>query len=325
MMPDARADLVRRVALETGFDRVGIARAGPIAHPEYFEDWLARGRAGEMTYLPRYRSMRVDPRRLLTGARSVVAVAQSYHHGAAAVSGPAGAESSEGARGRVAQYAWGRDYHRVLRKKLHRLADRLHEELDETFETRVCVDTAPIMEREVAAAAGVGWIGKNTMVLNREIGSFFFLGEIVTTLELTPSASLTDHCGTCTRCLEACPTGALVAPYQMDATRCIAYLTIEHRGDITTNLHPMMGDWVFGCDVCQDVCPYNRHATLTGEPAYQLSERNPLVPRPLLSQLTNLSEAGYGRHLAGSAMKRATLAMLKRNAAIARANSETRG
>ena len=325
-----RSDLIRQLALAAGFDRVGITPARPPARIDYFNDWLRRGWAGEMAYLHRSRDLRTDPTLLLAGARSVIVVAHNYHHGPAAEpTRPAGAPDSTAPRngpprGRIAQYAWGRDYHRTLRKKLHRLVDQLHEAITEPFETRVCIDTAPIIERETAAAAGIGWIGKNTMVLHQALGSFFFLAEIVTTLELTPSSPVADHCGSCTRCLDACPTGALVGPYQMDARRCIAYLTIEHRSDIPAELQPLMDDWVFGCDVCQEVCPYNRRPPATGEPAYELTHRNPLPPRPLLTELTNLSEAQYREHLAGSAMRRATLPMLRRNAAIARRNGKKR-
>ena len=163
-------------------------------------------------------------------------------------------------------YAWGDDYHEVIRSKLGALVERMRTELVEPFEARVCVDTAPILERELAAAAGIGWIGKNTLVLHHELGSYFFLGAIVTTLDLAPDEPLPDHCGTCTACLDACPTQAFPKPYEMDASRCISYLTIEHRGDISKPFQKMMGDWVFGCDVCQEVCPYNRSAPTTREP-----------------------------------------------------------
>jgi len=329
-----RAQLVRRLALAAGFERVGIATAGPVNRGDYYKGWLDRGCAGEMHYLHRHLDVRVDPRKLLDGARSIIVVAQNYRHDSCSQSGIAEASTSEPVsdarssttaepvRGRIAQYAWGRDYHRVLKKRLRGLADALHEAIGEPFETRVCVDTAPIVEREWAAVAGIGWIGKNTVVLDRQLGSFFFLGEIVTTLELEPSEPATDYCGSCTRCLEACPTGALSAPYQMDASRCIAYLTIEHRGDIPESLQVLMGNWVFGCDVCQEVCPYNRHAPVTQEPAYALHKRHPLPPRPQLDELPAWTEQGYRRNLAGSAIKRATLEMLKRNADIAGRNAD---
>jgi len=327
--PAHRSDLVRQLALDAGFDLAGIARARPVAHIDYFDDWLAGGCAGEMHYLNRHRHLRTDPASLLPGARSVIVVADNYYHaaGAGSMPNPRRADSTatrdDRPRGRIARYAWGLDYHRVLRKKLHQLARRLHKVMDDSLQTRVCVDTAPIMERELAAAAGIGWIGKNTMVIHAELGSFFFLGEIITTLELAPSGPAADHCGSCTRCLDACPTGALIAPHKMDARRCIAYLTIEHRSDIPAELQRLTGDWVFGCDLCQEVCPYNRNPPTTSEPAYELGGRNPFPPRPLLVELMNLSAEQYRQHLSGSAMKRATLGMLRRNAAIAHRNSRT--
>jgi epoxyqueuosine reductase len=286
-----------------------------------------------MDYLARHHALRIDPRQLLPGARSIIVVADLYRPPQEDATRRDAANA--GPTGRIARYAWGRDYHRALRKKLHHLADRLHEMLPEPFESRVCIDTAPIVEREWAAVAGVGWIGKNTMVLDEAIGSFFFLGEIITSLELAPTPPATDRCGTCTRCLDACPTHALVAPYRMDARRCISYLTIEHRGDIEPGLQPLMGDWLYGCDICQDVCPHNRRRTTPMDvppmtcppvqvpaldPAYDLNDRNPLPPRASLLVLQQWTDADYARHLAGSAMKRATLAMLKRNAAIAARN-----
>lgn len=327
MTPQDKTDLVLRLALEAGFDAVGLAEAGPSARQAYFREWLRQGRHGEMDYLARTAEIRVDPGRLLPGARSVVVVAQSYKLAAEtrASAGPVAAErcggSTGGPRGRIARYAWGRDYHCVLRRKLQRLVTELHGVIEEPFEARVCVDTAPIIERELAAAAGLGWIGKNTLLLHPGLGSYLFLGEIVTTLELAPSRPMSDRCGSCSRCLEACPTGALVAPYRMDATRCIAYLTIEHRGEIPAELARVMGDWIFGCDLCQEACPYNRKALPTGEPEFGLSDRFPLPPRPLLEQILNMTEEQRQKWLSGSAMKRATLAMLKRNATIAQRNA----
>lgn len=349
MTPAQRTELVSRLAVELGLARVGVAAAGPIRRAAYLQQWLAEGRAGEMTWLARHHQLRIDPRRLLPGARSIIVVADLYHQPEPPPADPArsAASSADPTRtatvsakptrtaaaccreatagspaGRVAQYAQGRDYHKVLRKKLHRLADRLHEMADqiaaEPFETRVCVDTAPILEREWAEAAGIGWIGKNTMILHHELGSFFFLGEIITTMELAPTGPVADHCGNCTRCLDACPTGALTAPYQMDARKCISYLTIEHRADIDPSLQPQMGDWLYGCDICQDVCPYNRKAPHATEPAYRPAELQPDIP---LNVIPNWTQEDYDRYLAGSAMKRASLAMLKRNAKIALANS----
>ena len=312
-----KTDQVRKLAEQAGFEAVGIALPGPITGAAYFNLWLDRGRQGEMDYLARTRDIRLDSRHLLEGARSIIVVADQYKP----ADEPQENAHSAGKRGRIARYAWGRDYHRLLRKKLHRLADKLHETIPEPFQSRVCVDTAPIVEREAAAAAGLGWIGKNTLALNPKLGSYFFLGEILTTLELVPSKPMTDHCGSCTRCLDACPTQAFIGPYKMDPTRCIAYLTIEHRTEIPADLQPKMGDWVFGCDVCQEVCPFNRKSPPTSEPGYQLSKDRPLPPRPLLEPILNWTDQDRQTQLKGSAMKRATKAMWQRNATIALNNA----
>ena len=315
MSPEECARHIKRLAREAGFDHCGIARAEAIGRGDYLRGWLEAGKAGSMTYLRRHLDERCDPRRLLDGARSVIVVALLYHQ-----SQPDPAPDDGGPKGRVAMYAWGDDYHKIVKKKLHSLADRLRADLPGPFAARACVDTAPLLERELAAAAGIGWIGKNTMVVSRELGSHFFLGALVTTLDLPPDKPAEDHCGTCTRCLEACPTSALGAPYQMDASRCVSYLTIEHREEIPAQLHEPMGPWVFGCDVCQEVCPFNRKAPHTSEPRFAL---RPPGPRLDLDDLLTWTEDDYRDHLQGSAMKRATLAMLKRNAAIALRNSGT--
>lgn len=299
--------IVKQIAAEEGFERCGIARAGPVDRAEYFRTWLDSGRAGSMEYIGRHADLRLDPRELLDGARSVVVVALSYKQ-------PSPPPSVDcGRQGRVAMYAWGDDYHKVVKKKLFAMADRMRAVIEGPFETRACVDTAPLLEREWAAAAGVGWIGKNTLAMDHRLGSYFFLGALVTTLELAPDQPAVDHCGSCTACLDACPTQAFPKPYEMDASRCISYLTIEHRGDIPESLQSKMGDWIFGCDVCQEVCPHNSDAPMTREPRFALKPPAPRIP---LRVLQEWSIEDYAVHLRGSAMKRATLAMLKRNADI---------
>ncbi len=311
MSPTDKAELVKRLGRMLGFCRVGIASARSIERLEYLEHWLATGRAGQMGYLHRNHELRCDPGRLLDGARTVIVGAIPYYQ---PLQGSDGKGHSE--RGRVAMYAWGDDYHVIVKKRLHAWMDELRDQLDEPFDARACVDTVPILERELAARAGVGWIGKNTMVLHQDVGSYFFLGEIVTTLEVAVDRPSTDHCGSCTRCLDACPTDAFPRPYEMDASKCISYLTIEHRSDIPPEREKQMGDWVFGCDVCQQVCPYNRSPT-AGD-AFPV--RSP-GPSPVLDEMLKWTEEDYRRELRGSAMKRATLAMLKRNAAIAKHNA----
>ncbi len=311
---------VKALGAAVGFDRVGVAAAAAIERRDYLRAWLEAGRAGSMAYLHRYAEQRTDPTMLLPGARSVVVTALSYHQPNIAAVGASGGSASPGAgragtRGRVARYAWGRDYHRVVRAKLYRVADALRRDAEAAGvgdqRTRVCVDTAPLLEREFAAAAGVGWIGKNTLVLDPQLGSYFFLGAIVTTLEIEPDPPAMDHCGTCTRCLDACPTAAFPAAYQMDASRCISYLTIEHRGDIPAEFGGQTGEWLFGCDVCQEVCPHNQGAAATREPDFAVRPPSPMVD---LRELLDWTDEDYRRELAGSAMKRATLPMLKRNA-----------
>jgi epoxyqueuosine reductase len=224
-------------------------------------------------------------------------------------------------RGRVAMYAWGEDYHLVLRERLSALVARMREEIGGAFEAQLCVDTSAIIERELAAAAGIGWIGKNTLVLHPTLGSFFFLGEIITDLALAPDAPLPDHCGTCTRCLDACPTAAFPQPCAMDARRCISYLTIEHRGEIAPDLAEKAGDWVFGCDICQDVCPYNHRAPAATEPRFQ---GGPDYAHPLLADILSWDDAAYRSWTRGRATRRAKRARWRRNAEIALRNARFR-
>lgn len=319
-MPSAvHAHIVKAAALELGFDRVGITRAEPSARATYYRDWLAQGYAGTMAYLSRNVAERLDPRLQLAGARSVVCVALNYRRepaSAPAATAPATREPDE-PTGRVAQYARGRDYHVVLRDRLRALVERLRSRLAVAFEACEFVDTSALLERELAARAGLGWIGKNTCLLHHELGSYTFLGELVTTLDLEPDAPLPDHCGSCTRCLDACPTQAFPAPYQLDASRCISYLTIEHEGDIAPELQKPIGDWIFGCDVCQDVCPFNARAPLATDP--QLGE--PRIPaRVPLRPLLHFRSGDYRRLIRGTAARRATRATWQRNARIAWVN-----
>ncbi len=267
-----------------------------------------------MGYLKRNVPMRESPTKLFPGLRSIICVAMSYQRQEPTT-------SDAGSHGRVARYARGRDYHVVLRKRLEQLADRLRDTLKEPFESRAFVDTGPILERELAARAGLGWIGKNTLLMHPQLGSYLFLGELFTTLELEPDPPFSDHCGTCTRCLDACPTDAFPAPYELDASRCISYLTIERRDDIPEALHEAMGDWVFGCDICQEVCPHNRRAPLGSDPDLSADVTPGRVP---LDQLVNLRSGDYRRLTRDSAARRATRAMWQRNARIVAANAARR-
>jgi epoxyqueuosine reductase len=220
--------------------------------------------------------------------------------------------------GRVARYALGEDYHEVMKDRLHRLADWVRENWPGT-RTRCSVDTAPVMEKELAARAGIGWVGKNTCVINEKIGSWFLLGEILTTLGLPVDEAAVDRCGSCRRCIEACPTQAITEPYRLDARRCISYLTIEHRGTIDPELSSRFGNWVYGCDICQDVCPWNRDPPVATDEA--LKPRFPTGTLKLAEVLA-WTEQDYQRNLRHSAMKRVKLPILKRNAAIALGNVE---
>jgi epoxyqueuosine reductase len=319
----------RALALEAGFAEAGLA-ALPHTHQKRdaarFEEWVRAGRAGSMRYLER----RGEDGRLLrtripfTWARSAVVCWANYNGEQPRSTEPA----AEGA-GWIARYAWsskvdaeGRrrpsDYHKVLLKRLKALEARLHEELG-AFEARPFVDTGPVVERALAEAAGLGWTGKNTCLIHQKLGSFGFLAVLLTSLEIdVPAALQPDRCGSCRRCLEACPTGALIAPYQMDASRCIAYLTIEHRGAIVPELMEGMGRQVFGCDICQDVCPWNRKALIGGDG--ELEARTELV-NPALDWLAGLDESEFEEKFNGSPVRRAGFWGLKRNVAIAMGNS----
>jgi epoxyqueuosine reductase len=300
----ALTEAARERAQALGFDRVAIGPATPPEHGAAFEHWLAAGYAGTMSYLARGRDARLDPQRLLPGARSVIAVALNYQP----------AREVEGWTP-VARYARGRDYHDLMRPRLETLAADLRRLAGPETRSRACVDTSAVLERDLAARAGLGWIGKNTNLLDQALGSFFFIGIVLTTAELATDEPVADRCGTCTACLDACPTGAFVAPYVLDARRCISYLTIEHRGPIDPELRPAVVDWIFGCDVCQTVCPWNRRAPASRERAFESD--GALEP---LEQLLGLDESGFRTRFRGSAIKRAKRAGLVRNAALALGN-----
>jgi epoxyqueuosine reductase len=302
--PAALSARVKATGWRLGFDLVAIGPADPPEHGPAFLAWLDAGRAGTMGYLARGRAKRLDPRRVLPGARSVVAVGLNYFQGL----------DAPGPR-HVARYAWGDDYHEVMAPRLRALLDDLVAAAPETS-GRVYVDTGPLLERDLAARAGLGWIGKNTMLLHPALGSYFFLGIVLTTAELEPDPLLPDRCGTCTRCLDACPTGAFAAPYVLDARRCISYLTVEHRGAIPGELREGMGGLAFGCDVCQDVCPWNRRAPVTRETAFRARDV------PTLAELAVLSNEAYWERLRGSPLKRARRPGLGRNAAVALGNAK---
>jgi epoxyqueuosine reductase len=303
---DAR---IRDRARELGFDTAGIVRLGPVPTYDAFRDWIGRGYAGDMTYLPRGAEKRQDTRRPVSHARSAIVVTLDY--GGREPAGP------------VARYARGDDYHDVMLERLDALHRWIEAECGHAVGGKAYVDTGPILERDLAQRAGLGWIGKNTMLLDPERGSFFFLGALLLDLELEPDAPFeADRCGTCTRCIDACPTGAIVEPRVVDATRCISYLTIEHRGAIGPPLRPLLGDHLYGCDVCQDVCPWNeRFASALDEPAFApraaVAGRD---ARALSRELLGMPADDFSRAFERSPMKRAKLRGLKRNAAVVLGN-----
>lgn len=298
---------VKKEALRLGFDTVGVASTSSPDGFGFYQDWLARGMHAGMDYLVRHAALRGDLDSLLPGVRSAVAVTLNYHQPEASMVGP-----------RIAQYARGRDYHRVLRNKLKRLADAL-DEVAPGHRHRACVDSAPILEREIAHRAGLGWFGKNTMLIDSRRGSWFFIGILLTTAPLEPDRPSAGGCGTCRACIDACPTGAIVevdGRWQVDSRKCISYLTIEHRGTFEANQAEMIGDWTFGCDVCQDVCPFNQPRETQPLRAQPTAEPDFLKRRelPSLTDLSQLTYEEWDRLSEGSALRRAGFEGLRRNA-----------
>jgi epoxyqueuosine reductase len=299
---------LKQRARALGFELVGIAAATPADGFDRLRDWLDCDFAGEMGYMHRHANARRHPASILPEVQSIVMVGMNYNPGA---------RTENQGSGQVARYARGADYHDVLRQRLNQLLAWIREEVPDC-RGRGVVDTAPLLERDFARRAGLGWFGKNTMLLNKRLGSYFFLGALLLDLSLQPDpVHETSHCGTCTACLDACPTQAFVGPGMLDARRCISYLTIELKGAIPTELREGLGDWVFGCDICQEVCPWNRKAPLGSEPAFE--------PRPDLEsidlvELFNLSPEQFRQRFRGTALTRAKRRGLLRNAAIALGN-----
>jgi epoxyqueuosine reductase len=323
MTPVAKTQLVQTLAREVGFDLAGVAPADPVGRAGYYRQWLAAGYGGTMTYLRRNVQFRAEPVRLLPGARSIICVGVNYKR-VDGYLGPAGQKRpapGEEPTGIIAQYARGRDYHVVLHRMLNELVQCLRAQLPEAFEARVFVDTGPILEKELAVGAGLGWFGKNTCLVNGRLGSYVLLGVALTTLELVAGAPVADGCGSCKRCLEACPSSAFIGPRRLDASRCISYLTIEHRGPIAADLRSRIGDRLFGCDACQQVCPYNAHAPLGTHPEIVVDV---LAKRLKLLPLLELRTVEHRRITGASAARRAGIEMWRRNAAITLANIQTR-
>jgi epoxyqueuosine reductase len=310
----ARADLTRSIKAEgyaLGFDLVGVSAVQAPAHAASFAEWLRRGLHGEMAYMARTAEQRLHPQELLPWARSVVSVGLNYNTPQARAGAP------DGLRGWISRYAWGADYHRVMEEKLGRLLAAARQAAGAPIRGRAYVDAGPVLDREVAARAGIGWYGKNTNLLSMALGSFFGLGELFLECELEADEPVRDRCGQCRLCLDACPTGAFVGPYVLDARKCISYLTIELKGPIPRELRPLIGDHIFGCDLCQDVCPYNTRVRTTAERAFWPREG---LFAPELVPLLALGEAEFRERFAGSPILRAKRRGLLRNVCVALGN-----
>ena len=307
-VPTPLAGRIREEALRLGFDAVGFARAEEHPHRERLLEWIRAGRHGTMRWMARGPERRADPRKVLPEARTVISLAMSYYGGEPPPESPL--------RGRIARYAWGRDYHKRIRKRVLSLGFAVRNFAPEV-RFLAYVDTGPFLDRAWAERSGIGWIGKNTNLIRPEFGSYCFLGALLTDLDLAPTPPARNRCGTCARCIAACPTGAIVAPYQLDASRCISYLTIEHRGAIPMELRPGIGTRIFGCDDCQEACPWNRFATPTADPAFgpRMEQQTPRL-LPLLA----IDDEGFAKRYAGTALRRADRSRFVRNVAVALGN-----
>ena len=311
---DITGSVVRTLAAEVGFDSAGVAGVAESPDFERFRDWVGRGMAGEMGYLTDHRAdLRRDPGTLLPGVKSVICVGLVYNGPE-----PYSTAFTDSERAWISRYAWGEDYHGLMRAKLGALAGKLLE--IEDFQWRACVDTAPLLERSFARQAGLGWIGKNTCLINQRLGSWMFLGELLTTLEIAPDSPPPDRCGTCTRCIQACPTEAIIPSarggFELDARLCISYFTIELRGPIPEEHRAGMGRQVFGCDICQDVCPWNGRAARTREAALAPGE-----VAPPLERLAALSEEEFRDLFRNTPVARAKYRGFLRNVAVAMGNA----
>jgi epoxyqueuosine reductase len=309
-----RSDLKPRLiefARELGFNSCRVARCDPPAHADEFRNWLENGAHGEMDYMARGEEKRHNPDKILPGAKSIIVLALNYFQE------PDFRRSQTAATGRIARYAWGDDYHEVIEAKLNKIDNLLRE----FGGTQKCyVDTGPILERDHAAQAGIGWHGKSTMLIDEKLGTWFFLAEILTTLELPPDQPVRDRCGTCERCIKACPTGAITAPHKLDARRCISYLTIELKGSIPAELRPLMGDRIFGCDDCLDACPWNRFAKTSRETAFAARRSTTAFA---LRDYLRLNEAEFRNLFRNSPITRIKRRGLLRNVCVALGNIGT--
>lgn len=302
---------IKEEAQRLGFALVGISPVEVPPHEESFAKWLRKGLGGELGYLKRTEELRRDPRKLVPWAASVVSVGMNYN---TPMPRPA---AQDGVRGWISRYAWGDDYHGLIKQRLESLLDKVRGFYPDRIEGRAFVDSGPVLERDFAGVAGMGWIGKNTQLISPRLGSWFFLGELFLSMELVYDRPIRDRCGQCDLCLKACPTGAFIGPYILDARRCISYLTIELKGAIPLHLRPLVGNHIFGCDICQEVCPYNVKAGQTGEEAFNPREG---LYAPELVPLLSLTEEEFRRRFRGSPILRAKRRGFLRNVAVALGN-----
>ncbi len=326
-IPVSLTEEIKAQAASLGFDLAGVTTADPPRHGDYYAEWVEQGLAGEMAYLERQIEKRQDPRKILPNARSLVVVAMNYLcpdtdpvSGMRAGTPEDTPESTP--RGKIARYARGDDYHDVMKEKLLALLRFVQDRAGCPVEGKVYVDTGPVLEREFAVRAGLGWFGKHTNLIHKRVGSWLLIGEILLDIELDQDGPSADHCGTCTLCLEACPTDAIVEPYVVDSRRCISYHTIELKGAIPLAYRAAMGDRVFGCDDCQDVCPWNRRAPETGHPAFVA---RPWNESPDLIEMLGMTPEAFRTRFKGSPIKRTKRRGLLRNAAVALGNTKDPG
>ncbi|GIW46574.1 MAG: epoxyqueuosine reductase [Deltaproteobacteria bacterium] len=304
---------IKEKALEIGFDLVGISPVGPFPESLFFKEWLSEGFNGEMKYMERNSDRREDVRRVFPEARSVISCGLNYN-----TEYPYSINKVDKQRGWISRYAWGDDYHEVIKDRLSKLLGFIREVSPVEVKALIYVDTGPVLERVYGRYGGIGWIGKNTCLINQKIGSWIFIGEIITNLELNYDSPVPDRCGTCRRCIDACPTGALVKPYVLDSRLCISYLTIELKGKIPVELREKVGNNVFGCDICQDVCPWNRRAKSSRETSFLPRES---LFNPELSSLSELTEEDFKKVFRKSPVKRAKRRGFIRNVLVAMGNS----
>lgn len=309
-------DSIKSKAREAGFDLVGVSPAGRFPESRFYKEWLAVGYAGEMKYMERDPEKREDPRRIVPGARSVITCGLNYN-----ADYPYSTDARDTGKGWIARYAWGDDYHTLMDKRLKSLEEFISLFSDGAL-TRRYVDTGPVLERVYGKYGGIGWTGKNTCLINQRVGSWIFLGEIITTLELEYDSPAPDRCGSCTRCIEACPTGAIKGPYVLDSRLCISYLTIELKDGIPEGLRDKVGNNIFGCDICQDVCPWNKRALKTGEPGFNPREG---LYNPGLGSFSGLGPEEFSARFGGSPIKRARRKGFLRNVLTAIGNSGDKG